>query len=487
MDNKKLTTASSSIDREKTENLPTSSKDATASVGPPANIAAGRRIVQNFFLIWLDANIDESTEDCQNSITQLRYFVNTINTFTDADRCVDFLTGIKQEKVFTIVPGYVGQCIISRIHDIPQLDSIYVFCGNKSRHEQWAKEWPKVKGVFTQIGSICQSLQQATRRCDRDCIPVNFLSTSDISNQNRDELDQSFMYTQLFKESLLEIDDYDAQSVKELADYCRGFYIDNLNGLENIAMFEREYSLQSPIWWYTYECFLYSMLNRALRNLEVDTILKMGFFIRDLHRQIEQLYLEQSSAHQEPFTVYRGQGLSKTDFDKLMHTQGGLMSFNNFLSTSKDREVSFAFADSNQSNPDLIGILFQITIDGSISSPPFALLDHDISNFSSEQEILFSMHTVFRIGEIKQLDVNSRLWQVKLQLTSDSDPQLGLLTKRMREETEEATGWSRLGNLLIKVGEFEKAEQIYRALLDQTSEDDKKADFYYELGWIKDD
>jgi tetratricopeptide (TPR) repeat protein len=157
------------------------------------------------------------------------------------------------------------------------------------------------------------------------------------------------------------------------------------------------------------------------------------------------------------------------------------------LSTSKDRDVSFAFADSNRSNPDLIGVLFQITIDGLISSPPFALLHHDVSNFAFEQEILFSMHTVFRINEIEKLDDKGRLWQVKLQLTSDSDPQLGLLTKLMRGETEGTTGWSRLGNLLIKVGEFDKAEQIYKVLLDQTSEDDKRADFYYQLGWIKND
>ena len=31
------------------------------------------------------------------------------------------------------------------------------------------------------------------------------------------------------------------------------------------------------------------MLNRALRTLEGDTMIHMGFFIRDLHKQIQQL------------------------------------------------------------------------------------------------------------------------------------------------------------------------------------------------------
>jgi hypothetical protein len=55
--------------------------------------------------------------------------------------------------------------------------------------------------------------------------------------------------------------------------------------------------------------------------------------------------------------------LSPTDFEQMQNTQGGLMSFNNFLSTSLDRAVSHAFAESNQHNPNLIGVLFEINID----------------------------------------------------------------------------------------------------------------------------
>ena len=50
----------------------------------------------------------------------------------------------------------------------------------------------------------------------------------------------------------------------------------------------------------------------------------------------------------QSFTVYRGQGLSKTDFDQLIKTKGGLMSFNNFLSTSINRKISLEFAEVMQ-------------------------------------------------------------------------------------------------------------------------------------------
>ena len=57
--------------------------------------------------------------------------------------------------------------------------------------------------------------------------------------------------------------------------------------------------------------------------------------------------------------------------------------------------------------------------------------------YQTEEEILFSMHSIFRIGQIEQIDENNRLWQVDLTLTNDNDPQLYALTERMREETKD--------------------------------------------------
>jgi len=84
--------------------------------------------------------------------------------------------------------------------------------------------------------------------------------------------------------------------------------------------------------------------------------------------------------------------LSKAVFDRLLKTQGGLMSFNNFLSKSTQQSVSLIFAVSILDDPELIGILFEITVHPLISSTVFA----DIRGFSQfqEEEILFSMHSI---------------------------------------------------------------------------------------------
>ncbi|CAF4956996.1 unnamed protein product, partial [Rotaria sp. Silwood1] len=73
------------------------------------------------------------------------------------------------------------------------------------------------------------------------------------------------------KEALLEIEDDDKKSIKDLVDYCREQ--DDISE-DQIKLVEREYRDHTPIWWYTAETFIYPMLNRGLRQMDVDIILK---------------------------------------------------------------------------------------------------------------------------------------------------------------------------------------------------------------------
>ncbi|CAF3956426.1 unnamed protein product [Adineta steineri] len=301
-------------------------------------------------------------------------------------------------------------------------------------------------------------------------------STNDLN-----QLEPTFMYTQLFKEILLDMK-HDEQAIKQFTTYCR--HHDCGSG-ENIDEFEKKYQPQSAIWWYTCPSFIYSMLNYALRSMEGDTIIKMGFFIHDLHQQIQQLYQQQVNSYDgKPFLVYRGQGLSKINFEKLQTTKANLMSFNNFLSTSTEQDTPLGFALSALENTDMVGILFIMSIDPNIKTASFASIK-EMSYFRYEDEILFSMHTVFRIGAIKQVDNEHQLYQVELELTSDDDQQLRLLTDRIRKEADGTTGWHRLGSLLITIGQFNKAEELYNTLLEQTSNQGEKAIYYNQLGYVK--
>jgi Tfp pilus assembly protein PilF len=229
------------------------------------------------------------------------------------------------------------------------------------------------------------------------------------------------------------------------------------------------------------------MLNRALRLMEIDLIIKIGFFVQDLHNHIVELHAEQYGGyhHSDSFTVYRGQGLSSTDFEQLMKTWGGFMSFNNFLSTNQNHDVSLNFARQTIHTSNLVGVLFVIKIDPSITATPFANIEN-VGYYSGEEEILFSIHSIFRIEHIKQIDENDRLWQVDLILTGENDAQLCALIESIREETfSGCEGWDRLGMLLIQLGQFNKAEELYDILLNQTTNDGEEAHLYHMLGMVK--
>ncbi|CAF1205064.1 unnamed protein product, partial [Rotaria magnacalcarata] len=122
----------------------------------------------------------------------------------------------------------------------------------------------------------------------------------------------------------------------------------------------------------------------------------------------------------------------------------------------------------------------------STSITPFAMIETH-SAFPQEQEILFTMHTVFRIVEITQTPSNSRIWEVQLNITDESDPQLAGLTNRIKEEVRGPTGWHRMGKLMLEVGHFDQAEELYNELLQGASTDSDRAHIYHQLGWLKDD
>ena len=446
------------------------------------------RMVQNVLLIWLDTDIDdENSADYRHMVIQLRRVVNTVDAFTDGEECINFIETKNNEKICMIISGSLGKHIVPRVHNMSQVDSIFIFCGNKKHHEKWVKDWPKIKGIFTEIAPICEALKNATKECEQNASPMSFVATSDdMSNKNLNQLDNSFMYTQMMKEILLTIT-FEEKHIKEFIEHCREQFAENDKELHSFDKLERNYSHKTPIWWYTYQCFLHPMLNRALRLMDVDIIIKMGFFISDLHRHIIKLHEEQFSGHHSSptFKVYRGQGMFQKTFEQMQQTKGGLLSFNNFLSTSKDREVSQPFALRAATNPDLVGVLFVMKVDPSKSTAPFASIK-DVSYFNEEDEVLFSMHTVFRIRKIKQADETLRFFQVHLTLTSDDDNDVCVLTNRMREETfSSSEGWYRLGLLLDKMGHSEKSQQVHQILLEQKTDESKKAPVYNQLGTAK--
>ncbi|CAF1484125.1 unnamed protein product, partial [Adineta ricciae] len=374
--------------------------DTETSIATPNKRPRRKPVVMtgNFRLIWLNENKD----NFNNSLTQLQRVSNSINSFDDADECIDFLTYMTEDIVFMIVSETLYRDIMQVLQDIGQIKFVYIFSDNHTQLQNLNKEWSKIKGVYVDITSLCGDLLTASEMCHRNTLSINLIGESDrIVDEKLNTLECSFMYTQILKEILLTID-FTREHIDQFVKYYKERFPNGFISSHDAKMLETEYYHKSPIYWYTSSSLLYSTLNRALRLMDVGLIVKLGFFLRDLHQNIVKLHMEQFSeqSHLKPFTVYLGQGLSQTDFEQLKNATGYLLSFNNFLSTSCDREVSSIFAESNASDPNHIGVLFQISVDPSIAKMFYADIE-DESQYQNEKEILFSMHSIFRVGQVK--------------------------------------------------------------------------------------
>ncbi|CAF1425163.1 unnamed protein product [Rotaria magnacalcarata] len=405
------------------------------------------KIIENYVVVWFGRNIDED----RNSINQIRRAAHSFQLFTDIDELFAFIVKLKDEKLLLILSDPFAQKIVSSIHQTSQLNAIYILSNDRLQDELWIKQFGKIKGTFTHMESICKKLKDKLFLSEEDIIPIEVLDATTIIIQY------------LIKKILLDEIVYHKKSRKRLIKYARQ---QHANELDTIKEFEENYIPSKVIWWYTRKCFLYVAMNKAFHTHDIEFIIKMGFFIRDLHRQINQSDYEIDNQNES--IVYRGQGISEHELEMLKNNKNGLLSFNNFLWTNTNRDTSLQFAYSARNNPDLIGVLFQMKINSSIKSISLEKLSYDLN---SESGILFSIYTVFRIDEIKQVD--EKIWLIDLILTNDSDQQLQDYFRSV-ERIENKTAWQQLGFYFIQINEFDKAELLYRILLQSNATDDSE-------------
>ncbi|CAF1448832.1 unnamed protein product [Rotaria sp. Silwood1] len=64
----------------------------------------------------------------------------------------------------------------------------------------------------------------------------------------------------------------------DMVEVCQACYYDNKAQNKKIIDFEKDYSPEKAVWWYTYDSFLYRLLNKALRTQNMEIIFKFRFF-----------------------------------------------------------------------------------------------------------------------------------------------------------------------------------------------------------------
>jgi acetolactate synthase small subunit len=100
--------------------------------------------LETVYLIWLDASINKSKENLHVQ-QELRSIINHLKTFENVPDCEQYIHQTStDDRICLIVNGQLGEEIVPRIHQYRQIFSIYVYCFNQKRNEEWSKHFTKV-------------------------------------------------------------------------------------------------------------------------------------------------------------------------------------------------------------------------------------------------------------------------------------------------------------------------------------------------------
>ncbi|CAF1069379.1 unnamed protein product [Didymodactylos carnosus] len=378
--------------------------NATSS---PANILRCDINLEDFTVLWLDTN-NNTSEDCLRTIQQLRSVINYLKTFTTVDECVEYVKEYYSETLFLITSGELGEQIVPIVHDLTQIQSIYVFCLKQYLHEQWTANYSKVKGVFVNRNNLIRTLKANVLECT--CSPMTIDNSLRYLNDDR----ASTMWFELLLTTLIRMEYSGAKAKQDLIEQCRLYYADNESQIKVIEEFEREYKPSEAIKWYTRDSFVYRLLNKAFRTENIDIIYMFRFFVKDLYNQLKQLYEEFIKVIREwdllKLTLYRGQLLTCNELEKVKQNINNYVSMNTFLSTTMDEIVARRYSGEGLQKPLLESVVFVLDIDIDIIQLPIADIQEH-SYFKDESEILLPVGIQF---QIKSVDKMENIWYINL-------------------------------------------------------------------------
>jgi tetratricopeptide (TPR) repeat protein len=304
---------------------------------------------------------------------------------------------------------------------------------------------------------------------------INFFTTTAGAGQSTTGVNGQFVFSQILIDCLLRLKSTETDR-NELIDLCEKEYEGNRIELKNLREFQRDYSSDKVLWWYTRESFFYKTLNAALRTQNIHIIFLFRSFISDIHRQLQKYQ------SQNVLRVYRSQMMSNDELNTLKQCIGHFISVNSFFSTSTDYQKALSFLDASGTSCDLKRVLFQIDADPKrITSKPFADI-HEHSEFLDESEVLFMLGSIFRLESINSND--DRIWIVQMTLCNDDEHDLQpVLLYIKRRIGNGDINLATLGKVLRKMGKFDLAQKYFNRLLDELPSDDPLlCNLYDDLG-----
>ncbi|CAF3804600.1 unnamed protein product [Adineta steineri] len=417
-------------------------------------------------LIWLDGNMNDSDDYLltQSMLIQLNPAVRFYSHF---DRCLDFIKSIKDEQIFLIVSGAFAQHILLHTHHHQSLIATFIFCSNSQYYKPLMQKYNKIIGIFTKQHDLLKSIREKMSLVEKQTLTFSLFNQKQKSLKDLSQEPASFLLHQMLIHVLKQMSQ-DEQSKKQMLDMCRDYYKKNKKELKKIKEFQKTYTCDKAIEWYTDECFLYKLLNKALRTEDIELLFTFRFFIIDLCSAIEQEH--QLLKNKGTLTSYRGTQIPNEELAKIKENIGKTISTNGFLSTSRNINVSLQFIHMSVQSNDFTSVLFEIKANLLLKTVIFTDVG-DRSRIKGEEEILFNLNSLFKIVSVC-FDSKLRVWKVELNATDESAEKVEEYLLLSKQQMRENTPLIYFGSLLWnELGQVDRAGKYFNMLLKSLPRD----------------
>jgi len=181
------------------------------------------------------------------------------------------------------------------------------------------------------------------------------------------------------------------------------------------------FNMSVKLFRYTRNTFFFNLANQALRIEDMFLVYRFRYWIKLLCSAIECEHKKQND--DQLWSLYSGFRIHEDELARLKENIKNLISFNSFLSTSRNIEIAKIFCGTGIIEHPFVRVLLYIEVNPSRLQSVSCADIHEISQFRDENEVLFSLGSTFRILSVKY-DEKNQYWIVYLNATDDGSDKI---------------------------------------------------------------
>ncbi|CAF0960114.1 unnamed protein product [Adineta ricciae] len=447
--------------------------------------------------VWFNGSSGEPLESTtiQGEVEKINGKYRFCASASDCETCLTAQS--PNDPIELIISGTQGREMVPKIHTLPQIIGIHVYCYEKQVHEQWARNFTKVKGVFTEFNEVLRSLSLSSSSGNNDYPSNDRITTAhlpvgtDSTTVTPSETAQPTTDTSLIspQESVLSKDEtapapvaqteepiitgsetetaaspapeqnsssflYEADIKyyitiayidliirmalrrEEIVDYLscwEGVSSENEQLSSVIEEFRTNYSPVKAIMYLYSEISFCQYLDNICKGGYLDAIYSSRVLICDVGKQLEQHKCTTVTQ------LYLCELIFNEDFQRLQALNGRVIAMKYFLWTNTDREKALSCVSCEASNNEYKRLLFEIEADPQTANvKPFAKLDF-VDKINDPDQVLIMLGSLLRITTIE--DEKDGIINIKAQLCGDDDDnQIAKQINQIKQEHIDSNG-----------------------------------------------